>query len=198
MPNSFDTCGPIIPASTGPSGPPTSTVWPTFVFPPAAGSMRQLNRNFVPGTTLVTSAKLRPACTSTSCILWCCPAFVFMTPVDPETKPPDQSIVSTFGFHSPHVDMSDQIRQTFSGAALVSTDVPYSRAIPSSPQIPHAVRVAPARRSRGSSTTSRAFKKFSVTTPVTRSTAPSSSMGRRGAAWPTGAGREKIRNSASG
>ena len=33
------------------------------------------------------------------------------------------------GFHSPHVDMSDHTRQTFSGEAVVSTEVPYSRAI---------------------------------------------------------------------
>lgn len=53
-----------------------------------------------------------------------------MTPVVPEENPPVQSIVATFGFHLPHVDMSDQMRQTLSGAAEVSTDVPYSRAIP--------------------------------------------------------------------
>ena len=119
---------------TGPSGPPTSTVWLIFVFAPA-GSIRQLKRNFVPGTTLVTRAKPRPGCTSTSCMLWCWPAFVFITPVDPETKPPCQSIVETLGFHSPQVDISDQICQTLSGDAVVSTEVPYSRAIPLPPQL---------------------------------------------------------------
>src|SRR6202158_4196848 len=49
-----------------------------------------------------------------------------MTPVLPWTNPPCHSIVDTFGFHSPQVDMSDQILQTLSGEALVSTDVPYS------------------------------------------------------------------------
>ena len=52
-----------------------------------------------------------------------------MTPVVPDANPPSQSIVETFGFHSPHVDMSDHTRQTFSGEAVVSTEVPYSRAI---------------------------------------------------------------------
>src|SRR5207237_8389801 len=129
IPNSFETCGPSIPPMMGPSGPPTSTVWLIFVFAPA-GSIRQLKRNFVPGTTLVTRAKPRPGCTSTSCMLWCWPALVFITPVDPETKPPCQSIVETLGFHSPQVDISDQICQTLSGDAVVSTEVPYSRAIP--------------------------------------------------------------------
>jgi len=44
-----------------------------------------------------------------------------MTPAVPDANPPSQSIVETFGFHSPHVDMSDQTRQTFSGEAIVST-----------------------------------------------------------------------------
>src|SRR2546428_8349857 len=66
-------------------------------------------------------------------MLWCWPAFVFITPVDPETKPPCQSIVETLGFHSPQVDISDQICQTLSGDAVVSTEVPYSRAIPLPP-----------------------------------------------------------------
>src|SRR5438309_3370866 len=113
---------------TGPSGPPTSTVWLTLVLAPA-GSIRELKRNLVPGTTVVTSTKLRPGCTSTSCILWCWPALVFITPVDPDTKPPCQSIVDTLGFHSPQVDMSDHTRQTLSGDAVVSTEVPYSRVI---------------------------------------------------------------------
>src|SRR5437868_9703086 len=52
-----------------------------------------------------------------------------MTPLVPEANPPCQSIVETFGFHSPQVDMSDQTLQTFSGEAVVSTEVPYSRAI---------------------------------------------------------------------
>src|SRR5256885_16557012 len=56
-----------------------------------------------------------------------------MTPVEPDTKPPFQSIVETFGFHEPHLDMSDHTRHTWSGEALVSTDVPYSRAICLSP-----------------------------------------------------------------
>jgi hypothetical protein len=38
-------------------------------------------------------------------------------------------MVLTFGFHWPHVDMSDQILQTFSAEAVLSTEVPYSRAI---------------------------------------------------------------------
>src|SRR5438094_10114873 len=96
--------------------------------------MRQLNRNFVPGTTLVISPKLRPGGPSTSCIWWYWPALVFMTPVEPDANPPSQSIVATFGFHSPHVDMSDQIRQTFSGDADESTDMPYSRAMTSPPR----------------------------------------------------------------
>src|SRR3989440_2510752 len=132
VPNSFETCGPSIPPMMGPSGPPTSTVWLIFVFAPA-GSIRQLKRNFVPGTTLVTRAKPRPGCTSTSCMLWFWPAFVFITPVDPETKPPFQSMVETLGFHSPQVDISDQICQTLSGDAVDSTEVPYSRAIPLPP-----------------------------------------------------------------
>jgi hypothetical protein len=49
-----------------------------------------------------------------------------MTPVVPWTNPPCHSIVDTFGFQSPQVDMSDQILQTLSGDALDSTDVPYS------------------------------------------------------------------------
>src|ERR1700686_3686164 len=49
-----------------------------------------------------------------------------MIPWLPCTKPPVQSIVDTFGFQSPQVDMSDQTFQTFSGEAVVSTDVPYS------------------------------------------------------------------------
>src|SRR5437588_3060564 len=38
-------------------------------------------------------------------------------------------MVDTFGFQSPHVDMSDQMLQTRSAAADVSNDVPYSVAI---------------------------------------------------------------------
>jgi len=57
-----------------------------------------------------------------------------MTPVVPEAKPPCQSIVDTLGFQSPHVDMSDQIRHTFSGEAVLSTEVPYSRAMFSTSQ----------------------------------------------------------------
>src|SRR5438105_1633989 len=57
---------------------------------------------------------------------------------------------------------------------------------------------AAASRSRGTSTTSCVFRKLSVTTLTTRSTAPTNSMVRSGAPCPTGAGSEKIRNSASG
>src|SRR6266849_3822945 len=49
-----------------------------------------------------------------------------MIPALPSTNPPCQSIVATLGFHSPHVDMSDQIFQTFSAGAVLSTEVPYS------------------------------------------------------------------------
>src|ERR1700674_4527634 len=49
-----------------------------------------------------------------------------MIPSLPCTKPPVQSMVATLGFQSPQVDMSDQTFQTFSGEAVVSTDVPYS------------------------------------------------------------------------
>src|SRR5439155_12895521 len=49
-----------------------------------------------------------------------------MMPVVPEAKPPSHSIVATLGFQSPQVDMSDQIFQTLSGGAVVSTEVPYS------------------------------------------------------------------------
>src|SRR4051812_3565859 len=114
-----------MPPITGPSGPFTSTIWLTLVLAPA-GSIRQLNRNVVPGTTFVSRAKLRPGTTSRSFILWCWPARVFMTPVVPDWKPPCQSIVETLGFHSPHVDMSDQIFQTLSAGAELSTEVPYS------------------------------------------------------------------------
>src|SRR3979490_3318161 len=109
----------------GPSGPLTSTILLIFVLP-TAGSTRQLNRKVVPGTTLVSRAKKRPGWTSVSFILWCCPARVFITPWVPCAKPPCHSMVDTFGFQSPQVDMSDQIFQTFSGAAELSTDVPYS------------------------------------------------------------------------
>jgi hypothetical protein len=49
-----------------------------------------------------------------------------MIPVVPDAKPPCQSIVDTFGFHSPQVDMSDQMAQTLSAGAVLTTDVPYS------------------------------------------------------------------------
>src|SRR5216683_8012284 len=49
-----------------------------------------------------------------------------MTPSLPCTNPPVHSIVETFGFQSPQVDMSDQIFQTCCGDAVVSTEVPYS------------------------------------------------------------------------
>src|SRR5207302_7840545 len=103
-------------------------------------------------------------------------------------------MVDTLGFHSPHVDMSDQIRQTLSGEAVVSTEVPYSRAI----DFPLQAADELARRSRGTSTIWRVLRKLRETTPATNNTAPTTSMGRNGAPWPTGAGSEKIRNSASG
>src|SRR6266851_410795 len=49
-----------------------------------------------------------------------------MMPSLPWTNPPVHSIVETFGFQSPHVDMSDQTFQTCCGDAVVSTEVPYS------------------------------------------------------------------------
>ena len=59
-----------------------------------------------------------------------------MIPVVPDAKPPCQSMVATLGFQSPHVDMSDQIFQTFSAGAELSTDVPYSAmALSSSPAV---------------------------------------------------------------
>src|SRR5260370_42218599 len=102
-----------------------------------------------------------------------------MTPVDPETNPPCQSIVETLGFHSPHVDMSDQTRHTLSGEAVGSTDVPYSRAIDLPPQADRAgsgtgLRAEPARRSRGTSTRSRVLRKVRGATPITKRTAPTS------------------------
>src|SRR5437016_4338276 len=136
-------------------------------------------------------------------MLWCWPALVFMTPADPETNPPCHSMVETLGFQSPHVVMSDQTRQTLSGDAVVSTEVPYSRAIDLSPQPDRAGsgtcrRPEPARRSRGTSTMLRVLRKLRVTTPTTSSAAPTSSTGRSGAPCPTGGGSEKIRKSASG
>src|SRR5437879_7922385 len=68
VPNSLETCGPSTPPRTGPSGPFTSTVWLTLALP-ATSSILQLNRNAVPGTTLVSRAKLRPGTTSMSFIL---------------------------------------------------------------------------------------------------------------------------------
>src|SRR5438876_7326485 len=145
----------------------------------------------------------RPGITSTSCILWYWPALLYMTPLDPDTNPPGQSMVETFGFQSPHVDMSDHTRHTLSGDAVVSTEVPYSRAIDLSPQADRAGSVTcrrpePARRSRGTSTMLRVLRKLRVTTPTTSSAAPTSSTGRSGAPCPTGGGSEKIRKSASG
>src|SRR5712692_847832 len=49
-----------------------------------------------------------------------------MIPALPSTNPPCQSIAETLGFQSPHVDMSDQIVQTLSAGAVLSTEVPYS------------------------------------------------------------------------
>src|SRR5579864_411505 len=121
-----------------------------------------------------------------------------MTPDEPETKPPLQSIVDTFGFHSPHVDMSDQIRHTLSGDAEVSTVVPYSRAIAKTSENRYADRTARSTRARGTSTTCRVLRKFSVTTPLSSSTAPTISTVRSGTPCPTGGGIERIRNSASG
>src|SRR2546421_366742 len=88
--------------------------------------MRQWKKKVVPGTTFVSRTNPRPGWTSSSRILWCWPACVFMTAVLPVAKGPSRSIVVTFGFHSPQVLVSDQIRQTWSGLALVSTEVPYS------------------------------------------------------------------------
>ena len=51
-----------MPCMIGPNGPLISTIWLIFVLPaaPEAGSIRQLNRNIVPGTTLVSNTKDRP------------------------------------------------------------------------------------------------------------------------------------------
>src|SRR5438132_12327823 len=111
-------------------------------------------------------------------MLWCWPALVFMTPADPETNPPCHSMVETLGFQSPHVVMSDQTRQTLSGDAVVSTEVPYSRSIDLSPQADRAGSGTcrcpePARRSRGTWTMCRVLGELRVTKPTTRRAAPS-------------------------
>ena len=77
-----------------------------------------------------------------------------MIPVVPDANPPCQSIVDTFGFHSPQVDMSDHTLQTFSGDAVVSTEVPYSRAIRFLPGRPAQLST---RVSAGGDVTSAAF-----------------------------------------
>lgn len=49
-----------------------------------------------------------------------------MIAVLPEANSPCSSIVLTFGFHSPQVEVSDQILQTRSADAVLTTEVPYS------------------------------------------------------------------------
>ena len=49
-----------------------------------------------------------------------------MIAVLPESNAPCSSIVLTFGFHSPQVEVSDQILQTRSAEAVLTTEVPYS------------------------------------------------------------------------
>ena len=49
-----------------------------------------------------------------------------MIAVLPVEKVPWSSIVLTFGFHSPQVEVSDQILHTLSAGAVLTTDVPYS------------------------------------------------------------------------
>jgi hypothetical protein len=49
-----------------------------------------------------------------------------MIAVLPEANGPCSSIVLTFGFHSPHVEVSDQTFQTRSAEAVLTTEVPYS------------------------------------------------------------------------
>src|SRR5712692_5708656 len=56
-----------------------------------------------------------------------------MTPAVPSENPPCQSIVKTLGFQSPQVDISDQIFQTLSVGAVLSTEVPYSAIVRSFP-----------------------------------------------------------------
>jgi len=53
-----------------------------------------------------------------------------MIAVLPDSKAPCISIVLTLGFHSPQVEVSDQMRQTLSGDAVLVTDVPYSATPP--------------------------------------------------------------------
>ena len=49
-----------------------------------------------------------------------------MIAVLPVANGPCSSIVLTLGFHSPQVEVSDQIFHTLSGEAVLTTDVPYS------------------------------------------------------------------------
>lgn len=49
-----------------------------------------------------------------------------MMAVLPVANGPWSSIVLTLGFHSPQVDVSDQILHTFSAGAVLTTEVPYS------------------------------------------------------------------------
>jgi hypothetical protein len=58
--------------------------------------------------------------------LWCWSEGVFITPLVPDWNGPCMSIVVTFGFHSPHVEVSDHTFQTRSGDAVDSTLSPYS------------------------------------------------------------------------
>src|SRR5205809_3749040 len=119
-----------------------------------------------------------------------------MTPVVPDANPPSQSIVETFGFLSPRRHVRPHAPDLFrrSGRLNGGAVLACHRA---GPLLLQADRAA-ANRSWGSSMMSRVFRQFKVTTLTTRSTAPNSSIGRNGAACPTGAGSEKIRNSTSG
>src|ERR1700738_696740 len=49
-----------------------------------------------------------------------------MIAVLPEANGPCSSVVLTFGFHSPQGEVSDQIFQTLSAGAGLTTEVPYS------------------------------------------------------------------------
>src|SRR3981081_2844625 len=49
------------------------------------------------------------------------PALVVIVPVVPSAKAPERLTFSMSGFHWDHVDVSDQVAQTFSGGAAIST-----------------------------------------------------------------------------
>jgi hypothetical protein len=53
-----------------------------------------------------------------------------MVAVLPVAKGPWSSIELTLGFHEPHVEVSDQIFQTLSAGAVLTTEVPYSATRP--------------------------------------------------------------------